>query len=63
MHPANLNKQKVAPALALFLPEITSALKLEFDEQAKRTYLFLEFMNSHMIQTLLATNSHKVKKY
>ena len=62
VYPTNLDKQKVAPALALFSPEITSALKLEFGEQAKGTCLFLEFMNSYVIQPLLITNSHKVKK-
>lgn len=60
--PSNLDKQKVAPALAIFSSEVTSALKLEFGEKAKRTHAFLEFFNNCIIQSLLLPTLKSVKK-
>jgi len=57
--PCNLDEQSVDAALAIFLPEAISALRFEFREKTKETYLFLEIVNDYMLQLLLTTNIRK----
>ena len=60
--PSNLDKQKVALALAIFSPEVTVALKLEFREKAKRVHAFLQFFSDYIIQLLPITGIYKSQK-
>ena len=56
---SNLDKQKVALALAIFSSEVTSVLRLEFGEKAKATYLIFEFFNYYIFEPVLTTNTYK----
>ena len=58
-NPDSLSKQKVQPALSLFSTELTKALRMEYGEQAKGTYRFLETFNKYIIQPLTVTDPNK----
>ena len=47
--PSNLDEQNVEAALAIFRPKLTSALRHEFGEKAKETYLFLEMVYDYIL--------------
>ena len=58
----NLRKQKLSPSLALFSCKITTALEIEYRNEAKGIWSLLHIINNYIMQQLLTVSVSRGNK-